>query len=407
MNTNFDDATHYSPENEDNFNTVEHQEAVVAEEGKEREIPWKQLSIGGAFGLLLGGGSLYATGAIKANDDSDALMAGAEAGGEINVDSLQENNDPVLLDENGNPITPPRQSDKVEASSHDYASQAQHEVAQHEAARSQAEEAIRHSENHESHARSIDHDNSIERYQESSHPHLYVDDTYHAVNILDMDDNLSFSEAFAQARAELGAGGAFYWRGGVFGTYYQNEWNSMSPSEQAEFSQIAMNTAHHNMDELMLAHQHSTVHFYEGDVIDLDTGNPYIEEAGYIMGDPYDNNEVEIIDSIDLADNNIHEVVDFKDSMEDLLSDFMDEVMEAGSSNPDSAMGDIATLIHAGENAFASTQTAINDISELIHTVEDVFDTTTDEYNYSTDDAPSSFDDIPDYVSDADTVDIV
>ncbi|MCC5945893.1 MAG: hypothetical protein JJT94_13260 [Bernardetiaceae bacterium] len=36
-------------------------------------------------------------------------------------------------------------------------------------------------------------------------------------------DKLSFSEAFAQARAEQGAGGLFEWRGGFYGTYYAEE----------------------------------------------------------------------------------------------------------------------------------------------------------------------------------------
>lgn len=49
-------------------------------------------------------------------------------------------------------------------------------------------------------------------------------------------DEMSFSEAFASARAELGAGGYFVWHGNVYGTYYANEWNSMSEAEQNHFS---------------------------------------------------------------------------------------------------------------------------------------------------------------------------
>lgn len=40
---------------------------------------------------------------------------------------------------------------------------------------------------------------------------------------VDMDDSLSFSQAFAGARAELGPGGTFEWRGQIYGTYYHNE----------------------------------------------------------------------------------------------------------------------------------------------------------------------------------------
>ena len=51
-----------------------------------------------------------------------------------------------------------------------------------------------------------------------------------------VNDEMSFSEAFAAARSEVGAGGAFEWRGNVYGTYYAEEWNSMSPAEKADFN---------------------------------------------------------------------------------------------------------------------------------------------------------------------------
>lgn len=48
-------------------------------------------------------------------------------------------------------------------------------------------------------------------------------------------DDMTFDEAFAAARQEVGPGGVFEWHGGVYGTYYASEWNSMSEEEQAEF----------------------------------------------------------------------------------------------------------------------------------------------------------------------------
>lgn len=51
-----------------------------------------------------------------------------------------------------------------------------------------------------------------------------------------VNDEMSFNEAFAAARSEVGAGGAFEWRGNVYGTYYAEEWNSMSPAEKADFN---------------------------------------------------------------------------------------------------------------------------------------------------------------------------
>lgn len=51
-----------------------------------------------------------------------------------------------------------------------------------------------------------------------------------------VNDNMSFNEAFAAARSEVGAGGAFEWRGNVYGTYYAEEWNSMTPDAKAEYN---------------------------------------------------------------------------------------------------------------------------------------------------------------------------
>lgn len=48
-------------------------------------------------------------------------------------------------------------------------------------------------------------------------------------------DDMSFSEAFAAARAEVGPGGVFQWHGYIYGTYTADEWNSMSDAQHAEY----------------------------------------------------------------------------------------------------------------------------------------------------------------------------
>lgn len=51
-----------------------------------------------------------------------------------------------------------------------------------------------------------------------------------------VNDDMSFAEAFAAAREDVGAGGVFVWHGGVYGTYTADEWNSMSHEDQLAFS---------------------------------------------------------------------------------------------------------------------------------------------------------------------------
>lgn len=46
-------------------------------------------------------------------------------------------------------------------------------------------------------------------------------------------DDMTFGDAFAAARADVGCGGTFLWHGGVYGTYNAAEWNELTADEQA------------------------------------------------------------------------------------------------------------------------------------------------------------------------------
>ena len=65
-----------------------------------------------------------------------------------------------------------------------------------------------------------------------------------------VNNDMSFSEAFAAARAEVGPGGAFEWRGGLYGTYYAEEWNNMTAEQKAEYySHFNWGSGHHGGHE--------------------------------------------------------------------------------------------------------------------------------------------------------------
>lgn len=51
----------------------------------------------------------------------------------------------------------------------------------------------------------------------------------------DVNDQMSFEEAFQAARDEIGTGGLFSWNGSYYGTYTESEWNDLSQDEQGEF----------------------------------------------------------------------------------------------------------------------------------------------------------------------------
>ncbi|MBO4964839.1 MAG: hypothetical protein J6C81_01070 [Muribaculaceae bacterium] len=88
-----------------------------------------------------------------------------------------------------------------------------------------------------------------------------------------VNDNMSFDEAFAAARAEVGPGGAFEWRGGVYGTYTAAEWNNMSAAEKAQWGEnFSWGNLHPEEGSLAAGHHSSTTvveehHHYHNDPV--------------------------------------------------------------------------------------------------------------------------------------------
>ena len=52
-----------------------------------------------------------------------------------------------------------------------------------------------------------------------------------------VDDDMSFSQAFAAARAEVGPGGVFEWHGNLYNTYTAEEWDNMTAEEQEDYNE--------------------------------------------------------------------------------------------------------------------------------------------------------------------------
>lgn len=59
------------------------------------------------------------------------------------------------------------------------------------------------------------------------------------LQVAEVGDDMTFSEAFAEAREEVGAGGVFYWQGGIYSTFYKEEWDNMTAEEKQEFGELA------------------------------------------------------------------------------------------------------------------------------------------------------------------------
>lgn len=57
------------------------------------------------------------------------------------------------------------------------------------------------------------------------------------LQVVAVNNDMSFGEAFAAARAEVGPGGVFHWHGGIYNTYSADEWNNMSVEQKHDFAQ--------------------------------------------------------------------------------------------------------------------------------------------------------------------------
>jgi hypothetical protein len=72
---------------------------------------------------------------------------------------------------------------------------------------------------------------------------------------LQVNNDMTFEEAFAAARQEVGAGGIFSWHGHTYGTYYVDEWQVFSDEYRQTFSDYPYKIEHqpYFADEPLLA----------------------------------------------------------------------------------------------------------------------------------------------------------
>lgn len=86
-----------------------------------------------------------------------------------------------------------------------------------------------------------------------SNPELIIGEMEVAAGV---DDSMTFAEAFAAAREEVGPGGIFEWHGNTYATYTAAEWDQMSAQQQDEFNDhFAWN--HHDHHATATASHHT------------------------------------------------------------------------------------------------------------------------------------------------------
>ena len=109
-----------------------------------------------------------------------------------------------------------------------------------------------------------------QEHQTAPEPEDAIVATATGVRVAQVDDNASFSQAFADARAQVGPGGVFEWHGRVYGTYYKDEWDNMTAEQKHEYqasidykdviSDESIAQHHNDMAQHNVTHHESNVH---------------------------------------------------------------------------------------------------------------------------------------------------
>lgn len=101
-----------------------------------------------------------------------------------------------------------------------------------------------------------------------------------------VSEDMSFSQAFNAARAEVGSGGVFEWRGNIYNTYTNDEWNHMSAAQRAEYG------SHFNYNNHSQANSHSTAATNEQDSSSSADNDEQITEKA--VAEDYDDAQADV-----------------------------------------------------------------------------------------------------------------
>ena len=174
-NSQMDESTVFEESIVDNENTAVN-ENTEAGKKKFNGKTWATVALGGTSGILLGAGLLYAQKVYGETEQPPVVDGGGE-------ESPFETN-------------PKPEDTPIDNQSHDT-------------------------------------HNNMNEVHNHTHAHITAP-TPNGTSVV--GDDMSFEEAFAEARAEVGPGGVFVWHGGVYSTFYAEEWNAMTPDQQQEFA---------------------------------------------------------------------------------------------------------------------------------------------------------------------------
>lgn len=217
-----------------------------------------------------------------------------------------------------------------------------------------------------------------EIYEEVPAPEQVILANDQGIRYAHVDAN-NFSDAFAQARAQVGAGGVFEYNGKLYGTYYADEWNNMSNQERADYqSRVNEIAPKHQVVTHDVAEHHETA----PEVIPTDAEMLDVEPV---------NEEVRVL-GVEAVQNENGSVMNVA-----ILESGGDHALLVDVDND----GVMDVLLHDDNQDGVLQESEIYDVSDAGIEVNDLMQSQAaydGEYLNATDDG------MPDYVNDADSL---
>ena len=92
------------------------------------------------------------------------------------------------------------------------------------------------------------------------------------VKVGEVSEDMSFTDAFNSARAQVGPGGVFHWHGGIYSTYTTDEWDQMTAESRESYAQtVKPEIKTGEMENAYVAEAHTVAHSHAADHDDVQT----------------------------------------------------------------------------------------------------------------------------------------
>ena len=90
------------------------------------------------------------------------------------------------------------------------------------------------------------------------------------VKVGEVSEDMSFTDAFNSARAQVGPGGVFHWHGGIYSTYTTDEWDQMTAESRESYAQaVKPEIKTGEMENAYVAEAHTVAHSHVADHDDV------------------------------------------------------------------------------------------------------------------------------------------